>query len=258
MSRYLELKKRALLMAANQWFIPQGLDWAHCLAAYQFKGVGARKDAVIDLTSHGYDLTLSSKVEWSEANGITGVGDGLVKQADLAQQNVVTTIIRYSGYAIGDGWVPNNQCASRMKWPFPMLRMIVSFKGHGSDDAEWQNYGGEHVGLYYGYSTGSVDPSGDYTRIKYAATSVTPGSKGVLTWVKTGAIYKNEDLIRSAGTSSHDGWPGATPKIEESNQPLVFFSTAGSGSVNYLAAAFYDIALTESQIQDVVLAINNF
>lgn len=245
-------------MAANQWFIPQGLDWAHCLAAYQFKGVGARKDAVIDLTSHGYDLTLSSKVEWSEDNGITGFGDGLVKQADLAQQNVVTTIIRYSGYATGGDlgdWVPNNQHASRMKKPFPMLRMIVSFKGHGSDDSAWHDHGGMHVGMYVDYATGSADPSGDWTSIKYTTTSVTPGSKGVLAWVKSGRIYKNGDLVGS-GIGSDTGWPGATPKIEESNQPLTFF--VAGGTINYLAAAFYDCALTESQIQDVTLAINNF
>lgn len=57
MSRYLERKRQALLMAASVFWLPSGLSRDNVLAAYQFKGVGSEAVALTDLSGNGRTLT---------------------------------------------------------------------------------------------------------------------------------------------------------------------------------------------------------
>lgn len=68
MSRYLEWKKRALLMASSVFWLPPGLPRDAVLGAYQFKGVGSEAVALSDLSGNGRDLT---KIQATLHDGVT-------------------------------------------------------------------------------------------------------------------------------------------------------------------------------------------
>ena len=68
MSRYLEWKKRALLMASSVFWLPPGLPRDAVLGAYQFKGVGSEAVALSDLSGNGRDLT---KIQTTLHDGVT-------------------------------------------------------------------------------------------------------------------------------------------------------------------------------------------
>lgn len=86
MSRYLELKKRALMMAANKWWQPSGISIDQCIAAYRFKGADSMASALLDVTEHGWNLETKGAdgVSWDTVNGMYSTGNGYYKSASLS------------------------------------------------------------------------------------------------------------------------------------------------------------------------------
>ena len=110
MSRYLEMKKRAMVMAANYWWQPSGLQAEDCLAAYVFVGADDETTALRDITEHGYDLfpyahngttARSPYAKWYKEKGFTAEG-GQSQLAHVSDHDR-TKVERYENIAIGTG-----------------------------------------------------------------------------------------------------------------------------------------------------------
>lgn len=78
MKRYLEWKRRALVMAANHWWQPSGVRDDQIYSAYRFKGADSREAALHDLTEHGWNLQAwnadkaQNNIFWSKEKGFHG------------------------------------------------------------------------------------------------------------------------------------------------------------------------------------------
>ena len=70
MHSYLRWKKFAMTMAANVFWLPPGISATDVLAAYRFKGVGTKENALSDLGNNHWNLT-EITATWNEDGAST-------------------------------------------------------------------------------------------------------------------------------------------------------------------------------------------
>ena len=114
MSSYLEMKKKALLMSAGGWWIPNNFDPSNCICAFKFTGAANQAESLTSLTGN-YDLTINgtagtyawaSNVGWKLGNGSLTNTD-ICAIAYHSNTNVKAVIIRTNDGTNGPITFPN-------------------------------------------------------------------------------------------------------------------------------------------------------
>lgn len=249
----LQTKKRAMLMAADQWFLPYGISWDDLIAVYQFKGADSLEASKHDISEHGYDLTYSGAA-WDAANGLKS---GTITQAALAARtDIVTQVIYYSNYSWGGDWNENGVVAvTNLKYktsgtPMMCLRMAFSQKIHG-DDTSYNDFVNEgHWGAILSNSQGS-NSSGDYTTTSYLTAAARLSSSGVIALDKTAKKLYLDGAAQSTTRKSLTSWnhDAGSSYAEGTNPVYTSYAApyAKTGTMYILAAAFLSVSLTEAQ-----------
>lgn len=137
MSKYLEWKKKALLMGTGQWWLPSGMADTECYAAYHFIHAVNESDALRDLTNHGYNLTKSGDITWNKDTGFVWVnhlsGQHTLNNSNLSNQTVKSAVIRYADAGSNVWFTAVN--GSR-------FNMCRNYYRYGNEGALWGLLGG--------------------------------------------------------------------------------------------------------------------
>ena len=154
MSKYLEWKRRAFIMSADQFFLPPGLSTDDVLAAYQFKGQASRDDAVMDMSGHGRTLTVGTQGDhtptWDGSKGFTWDAvyqgaSGYLDNAELDLLDIQACVVRYSGLTQGHrGFLVNAGGSSGRARLYAAATAAVygSASDGGYSNVQVKNYGG--------------------------------------------------------------------------------------------------------------------
>ena len=245
---YVGIDNVARLFYTSEFFLPKGVDKAHCIAAYQFKGVHNLQEALIDRTEHGYNLTTSGTMVWDVDNGLRS---GTVTNVNLANLNragsLITHVIFYGNYHDPySSWeVFGNYSITAMGMPGLSLRNRNTFMGHDGGDGFTDGTG--QMGMIT-YGDGGDSQSGHWesgggilASNTYApASGVFAGTNGNS---QTSGLWLNGTRLATRGWGGA-GWQSSPPvDRQRGNSPVV----PVDGNVDIYAAAFYDIALTDEQ-----------
>lgn len=264
MSSYLEWKKRALIMGSGGWWLPQNFDPENCIAAYQFKDAGSKSAALEDRTGHGYTLsesngsvlydTSKNSLVWNGRNaGYSEVHDGYLESTGLSQRSkeIRSLVVRYEHITIN---------ASNM-------HLISSgyFNDYGDyfgihEELSYGNY--EQPGFYVSEIFQNRQTTTDYGGMRLRIPSdgsKSPGCIGVTAFTVNDSdlgnqrfnddetfVYNAVSKTLTNGRDIHDLLGSTTPKIGGFS-----FTTPNNCAYTIIGAAFYKVALTVKEFQDI-------
>lgn len=202
MSKYLEWKRRAFIMSADQFFLPPGLSTDDVLAAYQFKGQSSQNDALMDMSGHGRALTVGTQTDyqshthtptWDSSKGFTWDAvyqgaSGYLDNAELDLLDIQACVVRYSGLTQGNrGYLVNAGGSSGRARLYAAATAAVYGSAEEGDysNVQVKNYGGPGFVSSAWSSWTHVGTIGYTTAVKTAcvvgANFITNAGKGL--WI---------------------------------------------------------------------------
>ena len=244
MSRYLERKRQAILAAADQWFLPSGLDAAHLIAAYDFAGPGAESHALQDLSGNGYDLSKSSeRISWSHGSGFTltfpnqGTADGgYLDNAALNQLSIVCAVVKFSGVS-QDNRVPLIT-AGGANGSVQLYARLTCYKEAEEGEESGSVFNCGYPGYLRVFQQNAV----------YQDSQSVPLTAGVLgaNFNSNNGLYINGQLAAVAVRNSIDAGISETPRrtFGGSHNQKSVLNNAKWGTRTISSAVFFDIALS--------------
>lgn len=242
MSKYLEWKKKALLMGTGQWWKPSGMADTDCYAAYQFRHAIDQNDAIRDLTGHGYDLKPSGT--FTPGVGFRG---GWLRNTALTNQNVMAIVIRYENASGNDVWLSRVNAhfgvTYQYSWPHGGPYEVATDYAVGGFTSWWDE-GSSASRTMMIYQKPLNNPSNGVVGVnRSSGTQYTTENKyppyinGVTTQNVSIVAHWNQDGV-SYGSGAYAVFGGARGWGSE-NYP--------HGSVTFVAGAFYTRHLTAEE-----------
>ena len=268
MYQYLNWKKKAMLMAANTFWLPSGLSIENCIAAYQFKGASSETVARRDLTGNGYTMYVYTETDdaqstgdhaptWSASSGFTFDAvyrgrSGFLNNNDLNQQNIKAAVVRYSGLTQNNrGYLLTAGGSAGTAFLYAATTVVYyTAYSEGSYTAQVQNYGGP------GFVTSAYSSPTWVGTVGYTTTSKNSGVVGA-NFATNKALYI--DGVKTTTTSSPSGKTFTDVNTGE-NQGRTFgnsrrsYSDLGNATFagkSIIAAAFFGVELTDAQHKEV-------
>lgn len=268
---YFELKKRAMLLGANVFWLPAGVGRNNVLAAYRFKGVSSEAFALQDLSNRRNNLIKYSQTynnvehtpAWSSANGFSfdAVVAGLSGYLDnpaLDQSDIKSAVVCYTGVeqdnrallitaggASGKVQIfaaTSAEVIDSINDDTQEIRMSYqNYKGPGFVTVAWSGWASVGQMAY----SGSAQKASGVIGVNFTSNQMfLDGSAAGLSYTENGSTYTD---IGSGGHIGHTFGNSHSDKNELSGGTFA--------SKTIIAAAFYDVELTADQHLEVANAM---
>lgn len=263
MGEYFELKKRALLMGANVFWLPSGLGRDSVLAAYQFKGVSSEIFALQDISGGGKPLVKYSQTYnnvtytpiWNSASGFTfaAVYGGLCGYLDsesLDKSGIKSAVICFSGvdqnnraYLMTAGGASGKAQIYAATSAYIVGDGYTNYAGPGFCSVAYSSYSVVGQMKYYGSTykqSGVIGVNFETNQMYIDGTDVTSN----LSSTPSGDTY----------TDFNDGGlQGKT--FGNSHTGKSALNNAVHAGKTIIAAAFFDVELSAAQHQEIATAM---
>ena len=243
---YLEMKRDAMI-GATPWFLPQGISYDDCIAAYQFKGASSQNASYTDLTGHGHTLSAPNGVEWDKNTGVKFGNNQFLTNSvpDGASLRVLTNIksivVYYYGHAELDPDLDGNPiCFTQLKFSRtstegnPLLFGKLSFQRYFN--GEWIYDTSKFPGIVTKWNTSN-------NSITYCRATTKLPKYGILA-CDNSQLYFDGEMMTTSAKKNYGCESLLTTQFRLNDDGYEILRNRG----NYIyAAAFYSKKLTATQ-----------
>ena len=244
---YVGVNNVARQFYTSDFWMPGGISATNIIAAYQFKGAESENAALTNLVNPStYKLTKQvesgTKPTWTSADGfnMSGGTHPYLSNSDLnALTNIKTIIVRYSGLpSTSSVLLPvsqiKGQTTSGTKNPLLYARFKMSVTYNGATSTLSSNYP-------------AVITSWASNKLTYYVGDSKLASTGVLAYSNK-VLYKNGTAMTTTEKTVNCS---AVSTVETNLSTTFNYSVDHMGGAKIIAIAFYNKALSASQIKEV-------